>query len=97
VSVEVPVSAAIIRKGGASATEGGPGGRRDTGRGELRTRGLYAFNAQTTVHSPATDGSRVVTQRKYLVPTEEAYASLAQYSVLDFPAGAPLGFAKLGL
>jgi hypothetical protein len=54
----------------------------------LRTRGLYAFNAQTTVHPPASDGSRVVTQRKYLVPTAAAYDGLAQYNIPAFSAGA---------
>jgi hypothetical protein len=59
-----------------------------TAPGEYWTRRFYTFNSETTVHARALDGSQLVTQRKYLVPTDEAYDELIRHGVPDFPAGA---------
>ena len=46
---------------------------------------LYTFNSETNV-LPAEDGSQLVTQRNFLVPTEEAHLSMPDGTV-DFAAG----------
>ncbi|GLC60874.1 hypothetical protein PLESTB_001685900 [Pleodorina starrii] len=44
---------------------------------ECDTDAFYAFNTETTLYPSAADGSQVMAQRRFLVPTDAAYDSMA--------------------
>ncbi len=73
--------------GGAGAA-GSSGGESSAGGAQGEPEPIeYTFNTETSVGAPAADGSRVVTQQRYLVPTEGAHEAMPGGTV-DVPAGA---------